>query len=181
MELGCIDKANRFWALVQPILFFQRREENILLLDWIVVHGTKGSMRLSTFKDDGIVLTTVGEAEDPQGAAGGAETKRAGDGSANDGVDANDPRRGDQEGSADGNVSETFAFAKPEHAHQPLVQMVVNELRGIASSPSTGDNALRVAQVIDDALASFYGGRADAFWEREGRWPGQRVGRAPKE
>ena len=40
MELGCIDEANRFWALVQPILFFQRREENILLLDWIVVHGT---------------------------------------------------------------------------------------------------------------------------------------------
>ena len=33
MELGCIDEANRFWALVQPILFFQRREENILLLD----------------------------------------------------------------------------------------------------------------------------------------------------
>ena len=40
MELGCIDEANRFWALVQPILFFQRREENILSLDWIVVHGT---------------------------------------------------------------------------------------------------------------------------------------------
>ena len=40
MERGCIDEANRFWALVQPILFFQRREENILLLDWIVVHGT---------------------------------------------------------------------------------------------------------------------------------------------
>ena len=40
MELGCIDEANRFWALVQPILFFQRREENILLLDWIVVRGT---------------------------------------------------------------------------------------------------------------------------------------------
>ena len=58
---------------------------------------------------------------------------------------------------------------------------LIDELRGLSSSPSTGSNAIRVAEVIDDALNGFYGGRADAFWEREGRWPGQRVGRAPKE
>ena len=69
-----------------------------------------------------------------------------------------------------------FKFDRPAHVHQPLVQMVVDELRGCASvpCPSTGANAIRCAEVMDSALESFYGGRSDDFWEREDTWPGPR-------
>ena len=67
---------------------------------------------------------------------------------------------------------ETYNFDPPEHAHQPLVQTIVNELRGVADfpSPSRSDNGLRVAIVMDQALENYYMGRADEFWNREETW-----------
>ena len=49
------------------------------------------------------------------------------------------------------------------------MQQIVDEIRGVngAVSPSKGDNALRVAAVVDTVLSSYYGGRADSFWERD--------------
>ena len=59
---------------------------------------------------------------------------------------------------------------------QGLVQQIVDEIRGVdgAVSPSKGDNALRVAAVVDTVLGNYYGGREDNFWEREpSTYPGK--------
>ena len=64
-------------------------------------------------------------------------------------------------------------FDPPAHAHQPLVQLVVDDLRGMSTCPSKGDNALRCAEALDAALGAFYGGRSDQFWTREKSWPGR--------
>ena len=68
--------------------------------------------------------------------------------------------------------TQALEFPKPQHAHQPLVKFIVNELRGGAESPSKGDNGIRVAQILDTVLSSYYGGRDDAFWDREEQWGG---------
>jgi hypothetical protein len=52
---------------------------------------------------------------------------------------------------------------------------VVDELRGVGSCPSTGDNALRTSKVLDAALSGYYGGRGDEFWKRAQSWPGRRM------
>lgn len=107
--------------------------------DEIVIRGTKGELRLSTFGSEPVRVTLY-----------------------------------DASGSA--TVTE-HAFPRPAHVHQPLVQTIVNELRGVNGGvdacPSRGDNALRVAIVIDTVLTGFYGGRDDPFWLRQGMWPGQ--------
>ncbi|KNC77985.1 hypothetical protein SARC_09567 [Sphaeroforma arctica JP610] len=61
---------------------------------------------------------------------------------------------------------EEHVFERPEHAHQGLVQLICNELRGGEASPSTGESAIRVADIMDDVLNEFYDGkRREAFWE----------------
>ncbi len=60
----------------------------------------------------------------------------------------------------------------PEHVHQPMIQSIVDELNGNGRCPSTGASALRTSAVIDAVLNDYYGGRADAFWERSDTWPG---------
>ena len=62
----------------------------------------------------------------------------------------------------------TFTFDKLDHVQQPLIQLITNELTGTGNgvSPSKGDNAIRVASVMDVALERYYGGRADEFWKR---------------
>ena len=52
----------------------------------------------------------------------------------------------------------------------PLVQLVVDELRGGAPSPSKGDNALRCARVLDEVLWDYYGNRDDGFYDNPGGW-----------
>ena len=68
----------------------------------------------------------------------------------------------------DGGAEETFAIPHPPHVQQPLLQHVVDTLRGLpgAASPADGASARRTSAVIDAALTSFYGGRTDAFWLR---------------
>ncbi len=61
---------------------------------------------------------------------------------------------------------ERFVLANPVHVEEPLIQTVVDALRGLGSCPSTGETAARTSRVMDDVLGEFYGGREDAFWER---------------
>ena len=70
---------------------------------------------------------------------------------------------------ADGR-SETFDLPNPPHVAQPLIQTVVNALRGTGECPGTAASALRAQQVMDDILNDYYGGREDHFWTRP--WPG---------
>ncbi len=74
---------------------------------------------------------------------------------------------------ADGKIQE-FPFTPPEHVAQPLIQTVVDELRGRGKCPSTGESAARTSRVMDKVLDSYYGGRTDAFWQRQKSWPGRR-------
>jgi 1,5-anhydro-D-fructose reductase (1,5-anhydro-D-mannitol-forming) len=71
--------------------------------------------------------------------------------------------------------SETFALPNPQHIQQPLIQTVVDSLLGLGSCPSTGVSAARTSEVMDCALASYYGARGDGFWKEPERWPGRRV------
>jgi hypothetical protein len=61
---------------------------------------------------------------------------------------------------------ETFPVANPPHIQEPLVQTVVDALRGKGVCPSTGESAARTSRVMDQVLSAYYGGRDDAFWER---------------
>jgi predicted dehydrogenase len=69
----------------------------------------------------------------------------------------------------------TFDAPYPQHVHQPLVQTIVDELAGRGKCPSTGVTAHRTQVVMDECLSGFYGGRADAFWERPETWAGHRT------
>jgi predicted dehydrogenase len=53
----------------------------------------------------------------------------------------------------------TFAEADPEHVQQPMIQAVVDELRGVGSSPSTGESAARASWVMDQMLAGWRAGK----------------------
>jgi 1,5-anhydro-D-fructose reductase (1,5-anhydro-D-mannitol-forming) len=65
---------------------------------------------------------------------------------------------------------ERFDLPNPAHVHQPLVQCIVDELRGERNkSPSTGESALRTQEIMDRALEGYYGGRENGFWKRA--WP----------
>jgi len=71
---------------------------------------------------------------------------------------------------------ELLDIPHPEHVHQPMIQTVVDELRGKGSCPSTGKTALRTSEIMDAVLNDYYGGRDDAFWERPETWPGRDKG-----
>ncbi|HEX8340516.1 MAG TPA: Gfo/Idh/MocA family oxidoreductase [Tepidisphaeraceae bacterium] len=69
-----------------------------------------------------------------------------------------------------GKRTETFDAPYPEHVHGPLVQTIVDELRGVGVCPSTGESALRTQIVLDACLNDYYRGRDDAFWARPQTW-----------
>ena len=71
--------------------------------------------------------------------------------------------------------TELFALANPRTIQGPMIQAVVDSLRGRGPSPSTGVSAARTSEVMDRALASYYGSRAEGFWKQPERWPGRRV------
>jgi hypothetical protein len=72
---------------------------------------------------------------------------------------------------------ELLDLPNPPHIQQPLIQSIVDQLRGRGQCPSTGVTALRTARVMDQVLTDYYDGRDDAFWTRPETWPG-RGGRA---
>jgi predicted dehydrogenase len=49
-----------------------------------------------------------------------------------------------------------FVIAHPPHVQQPLIQTIVDELRGIGECPSTGVSGARTTAVMDQLLRSFY-------------------------
>jgi 1,5-anhydro-D-fructose reductase (1,5-anhydro-D-mannitol-forming) len=49
-----------------------------------------------------------------------------------------------------------FVIAHPQHVQQPLIQTIVDELRGIGTCPSTGVSGARTTAVMDQLLRSFY-------------------------
>ena len=74
----------------------------------------------------------------------------------------------------DRTIIQTLEFRPPEHAAQPLIQLVVGDLTGTTDMGclATPDNAVRTSEVLDAILSSYYGGRHDEFWLREETWPG---------
>lgn len=68
---------------------------------------------------------------------------------------------------------ETFEGQNPLHVQAPLIQTIVDDLRGVGSCPSTGASAARTSRVMDIALETYYGGRQDEFWTRPHTWPGR--------
>ncbi|NOU69766.1 gfo/Idh/MocA family oxidoreductase [Paenibacillus sp. LMG 31461] len=56
---------------------------------------------------------------------------------------------------ADGEVQE-LTIPNPPHVQQPLIQKIVDDLRGIGQSPSTGVTAARTNRVMDELLRDFY-------------------------
>jgi 1,5-anhydro-D-fructose reductase (1,5-anhydro-D-mannitol-forming) len=54
---------------------------------------------------------------------------------------------------------DTIALRNPPHVHQPLIQTIVDELRGRGRCESTGESAARASWVMDRCLESFYGTR----------------------
>jgi predicted dehydrogenase len=68
---------------------------------------------------------------------------------------------------------ELFDLPNPPHVAQPLIQTIVDDLLGRGTCPSTGESARRTTAVMDRVLASYYGGRDDAFWTRAASWPGK--------
>ena len=73
-----------------------------------------------------------------------------------------------------GKDTELFALPNPVHIQQPLIETIVNQLRGMGSCPSTGETALRTTRMMDTTLEAYYGRRDDAFWTRPENWPGRR-------
>ena len=47
----------------------------------------------------------------------------------------------------------------PEHVQQPLIQSIVDQLRGSGTCPSTGQSAARTGWVMDQVLAEYRGSR----------------------
>lgn len=52
--------------------------------------------------------------------------------------------------------SEHIAVRNPPHVHQPLIQTIVDELRGGPASPSSGVSAARTSWVLDRCVADYY-------------------------
>ena len=129
--------------------------------DTITIYGTEGKIRLSTFGKNDIMRLELVRMEDAK--EGISQTKGEGDWISLSGGDGLQVEGRD------------IQTTSPEHAHQPLIQLIVDELRGGKPSPSRGSNAVRCARAIDCALSSYYGGRSSNFWDRIGFWPGQNV------
>ncbi|MCC7008996.1 MAG: Gfo/Idh/MocA family oxidoreductase [Acidobacteria bacterium] len=54
----------------------------------------------------------------------------------------------------------THAVRNPPHVHQPLVQCIVDELRGDGVAESTGESAARTSWAMEQCVAAYYGRRA---------------------
>ncbi len=62
--------------------------------------------------------------------------------------------------------TQTFDLPNPPHIQQPLIQSMVDELRGLdVKCPSTGLTAMRTTEILDEVLREYYGSREDGFWQ----------------
>jgi predicted dehydrogenase len=56
-----------------------------------------------------------------------------------------------------GTAEEIIHARNPPHVHQPLIQTIVDELRGRGRCESTGESGARTTWVMDRCLAGYYG------------------------
>ena len=56
-----------------------------------------------------------------------------------------------------GDVKTVEEVRNPPHVHQPLIQTIVDELRGNGTCPSSADSAARTSWVLDRCVARYYG------------------------
>ena len=68
--------------------------------------------------------------------------------------------------------TESFDIANPKHIQQPMIQTVVDSLRGRGDCVSTGESAARTAFVMDKVVSNYYGDRSGEFWNASATWPG---------
>jgi len=68
----------------------------------------------------------------------------------------------------------TYVDPPPAVVQRPFVSTALDAIeRGDSTRcPSTAASALRTAAAMDAILEGYYGGRADAFWDRPQSWPG---------
>jgi predicted dehydrogenase len=57
-------------------------------------------------------------------------------------------------------AEEVHAVRNPPHVHQPLIQSIVDEMRGRGRCDSTGESAARTSRVMDACVAAYYQARA---------------------
>lgn len=55
-----------------------------------------------------------------------------------------------------GGVQHVYDARNPPHVHQPLIQTIVNELRGEGKCPSTGESGARTSLVMDKCVEEYY-------------------------
>lgn len=53
-------------------------------------------------------------------------------------------------------VTEVLEFELPCHIQQPLIEMVVNDLLGKGTCPSTGESAIRTNWVMEEMTKNYY-------------------------
>ena len=69
---------------------------------------------------------------------------------------------------------EKFDLPNPVHIQTPMILSIADELPRQGKCPSTGEiGVAERLEIMDTALDSYYGGRADAFWARPDTWPGR--------
>lgn len=56
-----------------------------------------------------------------------------------------------------GNVKTVDDVRNPPHVHQPLIQTIVDQLRGNGTCPSSGESGARTSWVMDQCVARYYG------------------------
>jgi predicted dehydrogenase len=61
-----------------------------------------------------------------------------------------------------GGVRQVYDLRNPPHVHQPLIQTIVDELRGHGRCPSTGETAARTSWVMDRCVEGYYRARTHA-------------------
>ena len=55
-----------------------------------------------------------------------------------------------------GTVRRVHEIRNPPHVHQPLIQTIVDELRGNGRCPSTGESAARTSRILDRCVEGYY-------------------------
>jgi hypothetical protein len=55
-----------------------------------------------------------------------------------------------------GGQQNVYRFRNPPHVHQPLIQTIVDELRGRGRCESTGESGARASWVMDRCVEGYY-------------------------
>ena len=74
-----------------------------------------------------------------------------------------------------GTDNRVYDIRNPAHVHQPLIQSIVNELRGDGRCESTAESGARASWVLEQCVVGYYGTRRLSAPEtaRGGHAPGQ--------